>query len=133
MFPNTSIEDTCASNRIELSENEATTDNRNSHTPLKPATGVDSVRDTTVVRKKCPFSIDSLLANSETGDNHTERQSNSITNAHTSIRREVTQTMTAEKIKHMSVNNDSVEAHLPIILKSNRDNDVATHSSHCGT
>ena len=131
MFPTTSIEDTCASNRTELSENEATTDNRNPHTPVNPATGVDSVRDTTVVRKKCPFSIDSLLANSETGDNHTERHSNSITNAH--IRLEVTQTMTAEEIKHRSVNNDSVEAHLPIILKSNRDNDVATHSSHCGT
>ena len=130
IFSTGNVDNTDTSNRTELSENDATKDN---HSPqLSQSSSVayasGSVRDTTVVKKKCPFSIDSLLANSET-DNR-DRQTSDIVNTHTDT--DASRTKSAE-VNRSSVNDDSIEQTLHNVSKPVRENNIAISYSHCGT
>ena len=129
MFTTTSIEHT--GNRTELSDvKDAAPDN---HIPdIHKTNGTESTRDTAVGKKKCPFSIDSLLASAETVDRHTESQNTECKNTEVNITKPSDQFVTqniviSDSLKPMSVT--------PIhnILNSNTVNNVAFHSSHCGT
>ena len=135
MFTTTSIEHT--GNRTELSDiKDAAPDNHIPDIPgrtnIHKTNGTESTRDTAVGKKKCPFSIDSLLASAETVDRHTESQNTECKNTEVNITKSSDQFVTQN-----IVNSDSLEpmSATPIhnILNSNTVNDVAFHSSHCGT
>ena len=131
IFSTGSVDNTDTSNRTELSEKDAAKDN---HSPqLSQSSSVayasGSVRDTTVVKKRCPFSIDSLLANNSETDNR-DRQTSDIVNTHTDT--DASRTESAE-VKRSSVNDDSSEQTSHIVSKPIRENNIAIAYSHCGT